>query len=286
MGFPTDQKIIDLMLSLPSNNKGVYDSFKPLLRDKESLSAFDFPAQYMFKDVPDHDGVTDRIGWLLNVMDRYNIERAFTGVNPADPDWQTIQAKHRDRFLFCAHVDPNGGMETYDLLREWHRDYRIDGVGVFPAGCVPQVPIDDRRMWPIYAFCCEKDLPIFINVGVPGPRVPLACQRVELIDEVCWFFPELKFVMRHGAEPWQDLAVKLMLKYPNLYYSTSAFAPKHYPKSIIDYANTRGADKIMYSGYSAGLKMERIFDELPRVPFTDAVWPKFLYENAAKLFKL
>ncbi len=35
--------------------------------------------------------------------------------------------------------------------------------------------------------------------------------------------------------------VKLMLKWPNLYYSTSAFAPKHYPKAIIDYANSRGA---------------------------------------------
>jgi hypothetical protein len=35
-------------------------------------------------------------------------------------------------------------------------------------------------------------------------------------------------------------AIKLLLKYPNLYYSTSAFAPKHYPKAIIEYANKRG----------------------------------------------
>ena len=61
---------------------------------------------------------------------------------------------------------------------------------------------------------------------------------VDHIDEVCWFFPELKFVIRHGCEPWADLAVKLLLKWPNLYYSTSAFAPKYYPKAIIDYANT------------------------------------------------
>ena len=40
--------------------------------------------------------------------------------------------------------------------------------------------------------------------------------------------------------------MKLMLKWPNLYYSTSAFAPKHYPEEIIKYANTRGADKVMY----------------------------------------
>jgi hypothetical protein len=71
--------------------------------------------------------------------------------------------------------------------------------------------------------------------------------------------------MRHGAEPWEDLAVKLMLRWPNLHYSTSAFAPKHYPKAIIDYANTRGADRIMYAGYwPMGLSLERIFRELCR----------------------
>ena len=93
--------------------------------------------------------------------------------------------------------------------------------------------------------------------------------------------------MRHGAEPWEDLAVKLMLKWPNLYYSTSAFAPKHYPKAIIDYANTRGAHKIIYAGYfPMGLSLDRIFGDMPHVPFKDEVWPKFLRANAIKVFGL
>jgi predicted TIM-barrel fold metal-dependent hydrolase len=107
---------------------------------------------------------------------------------------------------------------------------------------------------------------------------------VQHVDEVCWYFPELKFVFRHGCEPWEDLAVTLMLKWPNLYYSTSAFAPKHYTKAIIDYANTRGGDKVIYAGYwPMGLSLERIFAELPNVPFNDDVWPKFLRGNALKV---
>jgi predicted TIM-barrel fold metal-dependent hydrolase len=142
-------------------------------------------------------------------------------------------------------------------------------------------------MYVMYAACIDLDLPIFVNVGVPGPRVPMDPQKVERVDEVCWFFPELKFVMRHGGEPWDDLAVKLMLKYPNLYYSTSAFAPKHYPESIVRYANTRGADKVMYAGYfPMGLSLDRIFAELRDVPFAEKVWPKFLYENAKRVLKL
>jgi predicted TIM-barrel fold metal-dependent hydrolase len=68
---------------------------------------------------------------------------------------------------------------------------------------------------------------------------------------------------------------------------TSAFAPKYYPKAIVDYANTRGAGKIMYAGYyPMGLSLERIFTELPDVPFRDHVWPHFLRENALRVFKL
>jgi predicted TIM-barrel fold metal-dependent hydrolase len=115
----------------------------------------------------------------------------------------------------------------------------------------------------------------------------MVCQDVAHIDEVCWFFPDLKLVMRHGAEPWTALAVKLMLKWPNLSYSTSAFAPKHYPDEIVYFANTRGADKVMYAGYfPMGLSLERIFSELPGVGFRDHVWAKFLRENAARLLKL
>ena len=97
-------------------------------------------------------------------------------------------------------------------------------------------------------------------------------QKVELLDQVLYDFPDLVVVMRHGAEPWVDLAVKLMIKWPNLHYSTSAFAPKYYPKAIIDYANSRGSDKVM--------------DELPTVPLNDDVWPKFLRDNARRVLGL
>jgi predicted TIM-barrel fold metal-dependent hydrolase len=155
----------------------------------------------------------------------------------------------------------------------------------FPAG--DQVPIDDRRAYPVYATCEELGIPLFLCVGVPGPRVPLSPQLVERLDEVCWQFPDLQLVMRHGAEPWTELAVKLMIKWPNLHYSTSAFAPRYYPSAIIDYANTRGADKVLYAGYfPMGLTLERIMTEMPDVGFADHVWPKFLRDNARRLLKL
>jgi len=77
-----------------------------------------------------------------------------------------------------------------------------------------------------------------------------------------------------------------MLKWPNLYYSPSAWAPKHYPRNVIDFANRRGPGKFLYAGYFPGLSYERIFSEMDDLPLRDHVWPKFLRENAAAVFKL
>ena len=132
------------------------------------------------------------------------------------------------------------------------------------TGLIPQVPLDDKRMYPIYAKCVEVGLPIIVYAGVPGPRIPMAPQHPMQLDEVCWFFPELRSSTRHGAEPWTELMVKLLLKWPGLHYSTSAFAPKYYPEDIIEFANSRGADKVIYAGYyAAALSLDRIFAELP-----------------------
>ena len=283
--MPSEIPIIDLMLGLPSEEaKRSYDFMRPLFKDKQSLESFDFPVEYMFKDVPTFSKLDDRITYTLEQMDKFNIERALIGVSLTDEVSKAALRQHPDRFIASCNTEPNDGMEDIRNIVRLHEEFDLKAVGAFPAGCVPQVPINDKRFYPVYAKCVELDIPIFCCVGVPGPRIPMMCQHVELIDEVMWFFPDLKFVMRHGAEPWDDLAVKLMLKWPNLYYSTSAFAPKYYPESIINYANTRGADKILYAGYfPMGLSLERIFEDMPSVPFRDHVWPKFLRENALRV---
>ncbi len=282
-------KAIDLMMGIPSDEdrRDWYEFMKPLLMDEESRTMMQMPAQFLFKDLPKTGPHEDFIGYVTDQMDAHGVERAMVGFDEHSPIMQTAWKSHRDRFFFDLPVNANHGMEEVRRIKRLHKEYGIKAVSAFPSGITPQVPINDKKWYPIYAACVELDIPFCCCVGVPGPRLPMEAQRVDLIDEVCWFFPELKFVMRHGAEPWEDMAVKLMLKYPNLYYSTSAFAPKHYPEAIIDYANKRGPDKIMYAGYfPMGLGLDRIARDMPNVPFKDDVWPKFLRENAMRVFDL
>jgi predicted TIM-barrel fold metal-dependent hydrolase len=284
--MPTDVGVIDLMIGFPViDRQQNYDFLKPQLRDQAS-SAMEFPVEYMFKGVPSgFSADDDPVEVTLGEMDKHGVAIGLVGVHGETA--QRALREHPDRFRPSLEIDPNDITKAVRRIRRAHDEHGIVAVTTFPAGCYPQVPVSDRRYYPIYQTCIDLDIPIISNAGIAGPRVPSACQDVMHFDQVCYDFPELRIVMRHGAEPWEDLAVKLMLKWPGLYYMTSAFAPKYYPKAIIDYANTRGAGKVMYAGYfPMGLSLERIFAELPNVPFRDDVWPKFLRENAVEVFKL
>ena len=85
MGMPKDIGIIDLMLGIPSPDpKPSYDFMRPLFRDAESLRSFEFPVEYMFKDVPKTGRREDYIKYTLEEMDKYGIERALIGVSSGD----------------------------------------------------------------------------------------------------------------------------------------------------------------------------------------------------------
>jgi predicted TIM-barrel fold metal-dependent hydrolase len=290
MTFISDIGAIDTMIGFPhADMKSTYKFITDQVKDTQSKEEFEFPAEYMFKDVPEKKlrDSADPISVTLGEMDKWGIARGMIGVGDEGGTGEKALQQHPDRFIPSMSGNPNTGMDGIRAITKNYEKFGIRAVSLFPAGTFPQVAINDKLMYPIYAKCAELGIAVFCCAGIPGPRLRMAPQRVELIDEVMYDFPDLTFVTRHGCEPWQDLAVKLMLKWPNLYYSTSAFAPKHYPKAIVDYANTRGADKIIYAGYfPMGLSIERIMTEMEHVPFKAEVWPKFLRDNAAKVLKL
>ena len=282
-------KAIDCLLSLDTEGGqagGPVEEYgATLIRDPESRG-YHHPAQHFFKDSPERIERGTSLEDTLVMMDEFGVEMAMIGVNPDQPDKALkVLEKYPKRFFGRLRVDPMEGMEGLRKVEAVAKGNPSIKALMFTPFRM-QKPPNDKVCYPVYTKAIELDLPVTMTMGLPGPRVPGDCQNPLYLDEPLWFFPELKIVMMHGGEPWEAMCVKLMLKWPNLYYMTSAFAPRRYPKDIIYYANTRGSDKIMYAGYYPGLSYERLQNDLESLELRDHVWPKFLRENAARVFKL
>ena len=278
--------VIDTMVTVPGSRDAWHQAFAGIVKDAGSKD-LDHPAGYMFRDLPTVDGTVDYLAFLLAEMDRHGIERALLPVAEGDEWGCRGTAEHPDRLSGFQLIDPHQGVRALDSLRRLHADGHAAAAAVFPSGLQPGLGPDAPQLYPLYARCCELDIPVFVNIGVPGPRMPMAPQHPAGLDRVCHDFPDLRLVCRHGGEPWEDLLVELMRTWPNLSYSTSAFAPRWYPDRIVRFANADGADQVMYAGYfPSGLSLDRIFAELPGVGFDAHVWPRFLRGNAARVLRL
>jgi predicted TIM-barrel fold metal-dependent hydrolase len=288
--MPRDIGIVDTMIGFPhADMRAAYAFVTRQTKDAESKGEFVFPVEYMFKEVPEKDLTSspDPVAVTLGEMDRWGVEWGLVRVGDAEGRGADALERYPDRFIPSFSADPNDGMEGIRALTRAYETFGVRAVSMFPAGTFPQVAINDKKTYPVYAKCVELGIPVFCCAGIPGPRLKFEPQRVEYIDEVMYDFPDLVFVTRHGCEPWTDLAVKLMLKWPGLHYSTSAFAPKYYPRDVLEFANTRGSDQVIYAGYfPMGLSLARIMTEMRDVDLRDDVWPKFLRTNALRVLGL
>jgi predicted TIM-barrel fold metal-dependent hydrolase len=233
-------------------------------------------SEEIFKDIS--------IAELTETMDRCGVEKAIVSTMAEDPSDYVLKFAEADprRFVISAALDPRNGMAAVRALESLTRSAPVALARVTPF--MYNLPPDDRVYYPVYAKCIELDLPISVNTGIPGPPAPGKCQDPMYLDEVCIFFPELKLVMAHGADPWWSVAIRLMLKYANLHLMTSAFSPKFFPPELIQYMNTRGQDKIIFATDHPLLSMERCVPEAAALDLREGVLDKFLYTNAQRLF--
>ena len=251
-----------------------------------------YDVEYLFPELAERWRRKTTLPEMIAMMDEAGVGisvlcSGYGGVDGVDDVGWVLDAheKHPDRFLVSHTVDPRRGM---DAVREVEtmisrHDCRLIRMVGFEIG----LPYTDPAYYPIFAKCVELDVPVGLNVGIPGPLIAGAVQDPIAIDAICAFFPDLKIIMQHGGEPWIDICVKLLLKWPNVYYMTSAFAPKRVPGQILHLANSRGADKVMWASDFPLLTFSRCASEIAEMPFRDEDRRrKFARENALKVLSL
>jgi len=225
---------------------------------------------------------------LLDEMDENGVQRAVLMTNIRNPSKRatSFAEAHPNRF----HLGVGGHnllrpMPTLRALESFVASNPVAYASVGPSfwgdGMYPPT---DAVYFPLYTKCCELGLPLCLNAGLPGPPIPGDAQNPIHLDRVCVRFPELKLCMIHGADPWWDTAVRLMIKYANLRLMTSAWSPRRLPESLLHFMRTRGKDRVIFASDSPVLSITRTVTEAAALDLPDDVRDNYLYGNAERFF--
>lgn len=225
---------------------------------------------------------------LLEEMDSHGVQKAIlmdSLTKPSVTARKFVDA-HPERFaLAIGGVNLLRPMPSLRDLSAIVRDlpvaYAVVGPSFWGDG---QYPPSDAVYYPLYTKCAELELPLCVNTGIPGPPIPGEVQNPIHLDRVCVRFPELKLCMIHGADPWWDVAIRMLLKYQNLRLMTSAWSPKRLPDSLLHYMRTRGPKKIIFASDFPVLRMHRVVPEALALDLPADVLDDYLYNNAAEFF--
>ena len=225
---------------------------------------------------------------VLAEMDENGVERAVLTANLREPKSSAIRfvEARPDRFaLTVGGLDLLRPMPSLRELEAFVRNLPVVSTVVGPAFWGDGMyDASNAVYYPLYTKCCELELPLCMNTGLPGPPIPGEAQNPIHLDRVCVRFPELRLCMIHGADPWWEIAIRLMIKYPNLHLMTSAWAPKYLPESLLHFMRTRGKKKVIFASDAPVLSITRTIGEAMHLDLSPEVLDDYLYGNAQRFF--
>src|SRR5260370_10539571 len=115
--------------------------------------------------------------------------------------------------------------------------------------------------YPVAAKCAELGVPLTLNTGMPGPMRQGSIQAPHHVEALALAFPELTIVATHVGHPWHIEVIRLLAEYNNVFLVTSAWAPKHLPRELIEFIDGPGSGKVMWGSHYPLLGFQRCIEE-------------------------
>jgi uncharacterized protein len=222
---------------------------------------------------------------LVDEMDRVGVDKAVLTDTLSSVGAETLAfvAEHRDRLWLAATVDhPTRPGRQSAAIRSRVADGTVDLVRVTPL--VHQYPLNHALYYPVYATCEELEVPVSINIGIPGPRVRSACQDPVLLEDVLIDFPGLVVIGAHMGHPHEELLIEYLMKWPNLYLSNSAYLAKYLHPALLSFMGSRrGKGRVLFASDHPFLPMERALAAARALPLDADAMDDFLGAAAARI---
>ncbi len=196
--------------------------------------------------------------------------------------------KYPDRFSGLAGVDPTRGMQSLRDLEHAVKEYGFVGAHLYPHWF--GLPPDQARYYPLYAKCCELDIPIMMQVGhclrYQRERILPSVGRPITLDQIAIDFPELVLIGIHIGYPWTEEMISVAWKHENVYIGSDAYAPRHWPEPFVHFINTWGKDKVVFGTDWPVIDPERATKEINELELRPESKQKLLRDTALRIFRL
>ncbi|WP_346092358.1 amidohydrolase family protein [Streptomyces olivaceiscleroticus] len=216
-----------------------------------------------------------------------------TGTEPV-PNEEVAEAAadNADVLIPFASLDPHRGKAAVKQARRLVEEYGVRGFKFHPS--IQAFFPNDRLAYGLYEVIEETGaIALFhtgqtgIGAGVPGGGgIRLKYSNPLHVDDVAADFPHLKIILAHPSFPWQDEALAVATHKPGVHIDLSGWSPKYFPPQLVQYANTLLKDKVLFGSDYPVLTPDRWLADFEKLEIKEAVRPKILKENAARLLGL
>ncbi|OGA72454.1 MAG: amidohydrolase [Betaproteobacteria bacterium RIFCSPLOWO2_12_FULL_65_14] len=277
-------KIIDFRLRPPvSGFLNARHYMKPETRDRNTRMLGFEPAPSASKK---------SIDLLLQEMDEAGITLGvIVGRNTAalgsfrNAEVAEVARSYPGRFVPVGSIEAS---DRKDAMRQI-TEARAMGMKMFnlePGAFAWPMHIDDRRLYPIYAYCEDNAIPVIVmSGGAPGPDISYTAPVH--IDRVLADFPDLTVVASHGNWPWVQEIIHVAYRRPNLYLSPDMYL--YNLPGMDDYiraANGFMSDRFLFGTAYPVCPVKEYTTWFLKLPFKPAVMERILYHNAARVLQL
>ena len=125
------------------------------------------------------------------------------------------------RFVGIGSIDPCSRTKAIAQIDE-ALGLGLKGVNLEPGAYAEPLFTDDRRLYPIYAYCEDLGIPVTIMAGgSAGPD--LSYTAPVHVDRVAADFPQLRIAITHGGWPWVREMLHIAFRRPNVYLSPDQY---------------------------------------------------------------